>query len=56
MAARNKSLECNRKLGLTQRSLEVFGYMIKFEINQALEYLPPKKKIKVDYTDSLLLS
>lgn len=56
MAAGDKSLECIRKFSLTQKILEVIGYVIKFEINQALEFLPPKKEIKVDYTASLLLS
>lgn len=30
----------------------MFGYMIKFERNQALEFLPPKKEIKFNHTDS----
>lgn len=56
MAAWDKSLECVRKLSLTQKGLEVFVYVIKFERNQALEFLPPKKEIQVNYTDPLLLS
>ena len=55
MVAGDKSLECIRTFSLTQKILEVTGYVIKSEINQALEFLPPEKEMKVNYTASLLL-